>query len=59
MGKIKTLAELNVELSRLYRKLRPKVYRKHWLDEPEIRKQIDELRFKKYVEVAGGQDGKN
>ena len=51
MKKAKTFRELQKELNRLYNRLRPKHYESRWTEKPEIRKQIDYLLDKKYVEV--------
>ena len=51
MKQVKTFRELQKELNRLYNKLRPKHYDSRWTENPEIRKQIDELLDKKYMEV--------
>ena len=51
MQKTKTFRELQKEVNRIYNKLRPNHYDKNWTEVPEIRKQIDELLDKKYVEV--------
>ena len=51
MKQVKTFRELQKELNRLYNKLRPKHYDSRWTEKPEIRKQINGLLDKKYVEV--------
>ena len=51
MKQVKTFRELQKELNRLYNKLRPKPFNSRWTEKPEIRKQIDRLLNKKYMEV--------
>ena len=51
MKKTKTFRELQKEVNKIYNKLRPKIYDYNWTEVPEIRKQINKLLDKKYVEV--------
>ena len=55
---IKTYRELQRELNKLYKRLRPKTYIPHWTDKPEIRKQIDDLLDREYVRVYKNEQHK-
>lgn len=47
----KTFRELQSELNLLYNKLRPKPHDSKWTEKPSVRKQIDELLNKRYIEI--------
>jgi len=51
MVEIKTLSEINAELSKLYSEHRPIPFERNWTERSDIRKKIDKLLFREYVAV--------